>query len=244
MTGGVSTPLECKSSQPVAVVALSIRYTLVGTEHAKSPEYECRSLYQGMQAWLVYGTFQGCTIDIVSPTLASVSCVVTTAQCIAEEYVKWLGQQLASQQANIASWITSSSCILSYSNNNINNINNNNVVLSAPLVMKQSSPYHYFLSPSPNGTGYINNNNNKAPLDSPLLISQSLQWGISPAEALGAMGLAVLVCSGLVVALLLLCALCRTSSFRRRILDKFYAKTKARHASAVHNLKNLKKDIP
>ena len=239
--GGISSPLECKplpsSSPNNEMIALSIKFTISGAELAKSSS-ECRELNSGMQAWLLYGTFHGCAIDMLSPTLGTVTCTVTAAQCVAEEYVGWLVHAL--QQANVLAW-TTPCLLLVVSGGGVGAIINSNLRLGAPLVMRQSYSSLQAKSSSANAN---NNRNYKAPLDSPPLISEPLKWGVSPAEALGAMGLAVLVCSGLVVALLLLCALCRTSSLRRRLLDRFYAKVKARHASAFSNLKTLKGDIP
>ena len=237
---GISSPLECKPPPPPLsannnnenmMIALSIKFTMSGAELAKSSSECSMELNKGMQAWLTYGTFHGCAVDMLGPTLGTVTCTVTAAQCVAEEYVGWLVHTL--QQANVLAWVTP--CLLPALSGS------NYLRLGAPLVMRQS---YSSLQAKSSPVNANNNRNYKAPLDSPPLISEPLKWGVSPAEALGAMGLAVLVCSGLVVALLLLCALCRTSSFRRRLLDKFYAKVKARHAAAFGNLKALKKDIP
>jgi hypothetical protein len=95
---------------------------------------------------------------------------------------------------------------------------------------------------------------NKAsrPTDAPPLILEAETWGVSHTEALAALGLAILLSSGLIIALLLLCAMWRTSALRQNIVDNIYEKIQNRHNSkaikgkiqSLKPLPELKKDIP
>ena len=227
--GGASSLLECKQTTGPDL-AFSVKFTLSGTSLA-SDNSKCPALNIDIIAWLQHGTFQGCTLDFLTATLATATCTVTAAHCIAGEYLRWLLQQLSMRQSQTTRHLAL--CLQAP-----------NLFVAAPLVEQNL----LFLS------------TNKArrdvpPTDAPLLIIEPPKWGVSHAEALAVLGLALLVCLGLTVALLLLCAMWRTSASRQTITSKLYDKIQAKHLSSkvkhsVHTLKvtmpkvELKRDVP
>jgi hypothetical protein len=224
---GISSLLECKQSIGQEL-AFSVRFTLSGIGISFN-DNQCKALNLDIIAWLQYGTFQGCIIDILTPTLGMATCTVTAAHCIAGEYLRWLLQQLLSRQLQTTSLLAT---CLQYPN----------LFVGTPLVQQSTA---LILS------SYAINKANR-PTDAPLLVIEPEIWGVSHMEALAALGLAILVCSGLIIALLLLCAMWKTSKVRRTIVDSLYDKIQNRHKSKtikgkIQKLKplpELKKDIP
>jgi len=225
--GGISSLLECKQTVGQEL-AFSVRFTLSGIGISFN-DNQCRALNLDMIAWLQYGTFQGCIIDILSPSLGMATCTITAAHCIAGEYLRWLLQQLFTRQLQTTALLAT---CLQYPN----------LFVGAPLVQQSTA---LILS------SYTINKASR-PTDAPPLILEAETWGVSHTEALAALGLAILLSSGLIIALLLLCAMWRTSALRQNIVDNIYEKIQNRHNSkaikgkiqSLKPLPELKKDIP
>jgi hypothetical protein len=223
--GGVSSLLECKQTVGQEL-AFSVRFTISGTGLSPTNS-QCKELNLGILGWLQYGTFQGCFIDILTPTLGTATCTVTAAHCVAGDYISWLFSQLKMRQVQTTFWL--SSCLQSP-----------NLFVGAPIMQQQStaSQSSYSVKAS-------------KPTDPPSLIIETQKWGVSHAEALAAFGLFTLLCLGLVIALMLLCAMWQTSVARQKIVGKLYDKLQNRRKSSkieqkIQALKGavLKKDVP
>jgi hypothetical protein len=236
-SGGASSMLECKQTVGQEL-AFSIKFTLSATSFA-SENNQCPPLNAGIVAWLQHGTFQGCVLDFLTPTLGTATCTISAAHCVAGEYLRWLLQQLSMRQAQTTRWLAA--CLQAP-----------NLFVGTPLV--QQNPLFLYTSSS---------SIDKAkraipPANPPPLIIEPPRWGVSHAEALAVFGLFLLVCSGLTIALLLLCAMWRTNATKLSIVSKLYKAIQTRHAASrvkqgVQVLKNdvalattteLKKDIP
>jgi hypothetical protein len=229
--------LECKQTVGQEL-AFSIKFTLSATSFA-SENNQCPPLNAGIVAWLQHGTFQGCVLDFLTPTLGTATCTISAAHCVAGEYLRWLLQQLSMRQAQTTRWLAA--CLQAP-----------NLFVGTPLV--QQNPLFLYTSSS---------SIDKAkraipPANPPPLIIEPPRWGVSHAEALAVFGLFLLVCSGLTIALLLLCAMWRTNATKLGIVSKLYKAIQTRHSASrvkqgVQVLKNdvalattteLKKDIP
>ena len=236
-SGGASSLLECKQTVGPEL-AFSIKFTLSATSFA-SENNQCPTLNAGIVAWLQHGTFQGCVLDFLTPTLATATCTISGAHCIAGEYLRWLLQQLSMRQTQTTRWLAA--CLQAP-----------NLFVGTPLV-QQNTLFLYTSSSSIDKAKRA-----IPPADPPALIIEPPAWGVSHAEALAVFGLFLLVCSGLTVALLLLCAMWRTSAGQGSAISRLYKAILGRHSASrvkqgVQVLKNetaaattteLKKDIP
>jgi hypothetical protein len=234
--GGASSMLECKQTAGQEL-AFSIKFTLSATSFV-SESTQCSTLNAGIVAWLQHGTFQGCVLEFLTPTLGTATCTISAAQCIAGEYLRWLLQQLSVRQAQTTRWLAS--CLQAP-----------NLYVGAPLVQQNLLFTHTSSNSVDKAKRAI------PPTDPPALIIEPQKWGVSHAEALAVFGLFLLVCSGLTIALLLLCAMWRTNAAKLSITNKLYSMIQAKHSTSrvkqgVQVIKNdvatlaaeLKKDIP
>ena len=223
-SGGASSMLECRQTAGPEL-AFSVKFTLSATSFV-SENTQCPPLNAGIVAWLQHGTFQGCVLEFLTPTLATATCTISAAHCIAGEYLRWLLQQLTMRQSQTTAWLAS--CLQA-----------TNLFVGTPLV--QQNPLFRYTSSS---------SIDKAkraipPADPPALIIEPPTWGVSHAEALAVFGLFVLVCSGLTIALLLLCAMWRTSATKLGIVNKLYSVIQARHSASrvKQGVQVLKSDV-
>ena len=110
---GTISSLECIQSEGKDEMAFVVQYTfslvamrataspIVGTSSATNTSSisalivglefpTCPSLNEFTTSWLKYGTLQTCSLMFISQTWGTLSCTISTAQCIAGKYYPWL----------------------------------------------------------------------------------------------------------------------------------------------------------
>jgi hypothetical protein len=197
---GASHPLQCVDVTAATWLGFSIQFTFAAPVFgALPPDGRCPDLDAAVSLWLIHGAFQGCAVALLSDTLGTLTCTVTTPRCIAGDFLAWLMPTVAAggTPPHLADCLTTPSSTL---------------VVGAPLI--QEAPLR---PPAPPRQSL-------RPIDAPRLQIERRHWGQSRLDGLTTLATVCAVVGGLGVGAASACALACTRAHRRRLTRRVFAR--------------------
>jgi hypothetical protein len=223
------SPLQCKQTSG-SEMTFYIRSTISGNGLMTIKETQCYDLNNDIINWLQYGILQGCIINIISPSMGTLTCTILAAQCIASNYLQWILENIILHKVQTEALL--STCL-----------NAPGITLGQPQIQQtvlsssvsQNAPSSHLVTP---------------PTDSPLLIIEPSKWGHSRGEILSATSLMFFICIGLFLVLVLVCGLWAVKSSTQTSVRDLFRLLSNRHEEKLSidhiwpQVRNKKKDIP
>lgn len=189
---GAVSSLQCLSTA-ASEIAFSVTRALVFSlfddlrYNASSGRIVCAAVDAAMVRWLDYGSFHGCHAVILSSTMGTATCVVSSARCVAGDFLRWLLAQLDAQHAtDAARW---AACL-------------GKLVMGAPLVQQTTI--------LPTTTTVHAHGPQLPPPNAPPLTYVPWRWGHARSEVLASLLLVAWVHVLLLLVLAVSCALACT----------------------------------